>query len=72
MGRLKLIKKRLHVVKEQKELLMLEEAKLIRMARQKKAAMKELAKVKHEKVSLAMEEAKLVRILKQNGVSVGT
>ncbi len=67
MERLKLLQKRLHVVKKQKELLMLEEAKLIRVARQKKAAVKELAKVKKEKVSLALEEAKLVRVLKQNG-----
>ncbi|ASJ12320.1 MULTISPECIES: hypothetical protein [Thermococcus] len=67
MERLKLLQKRLHVVKKQKELLMLEEAKLIRVARQKKASMRELAKVKKEKIALMAEEAKLVRVLKQNG-----
>lgn len=67
MKRLKLLQRKLHVVKKQKELLMLEEARLVRMARQKKVAMKELAKVKKEKVALALEEARLVRVLKQNG-----
>ncbi|NJD99383.1 hypothetical protein E3E26_06240 [Thermococcus sp. LS1] len=67
MERLKLLRKKLHVVKKQKELLMLEEAKLIRLARQKKAAAKQLAKVKKEKAILMAEEARLVRVLKQNG-----
>jgi hypothetical protein len=67
MERLKLLQRKLHVVKKQKELLMLEEAKLIRVTRQKKVAAKKLAKVKKEKVALALEEARLVRVLKQNG-----
>lgn len=67
MERLKLLQKKLHVVKEQKELLMLEEARLIRAARQRKDAARKLAKIKKEKVALALEEARLLRVLKQNG-----
>ncbi|AEK72357.1 hypothetical protein GQS_02280 [Thermococcus sp. 4557] len=69
MERLKstLLQKRLEVVKKRKELLALEEARLVRMARQKKAAASELAKVKKEKVAIALEEAKLIRVLKQSG-----
>ncbi|NJE31038.1 hypothetical protein E3E38_08280 [Thermococcus sp. 18S1] len=62
-----LLQKRLEVVKKRKELLALEEARLVRMARQKKAAASELAKVKKEKVAIALEEAKLIRVLKQSG-----
>ncbi|WP_297436925.1 hypothetical protein [Thermococcus sp.] len=63
----RLLRKKLHVVKEQKKLLMLEEARLVRLARQKGATVKQLAKVKEEKARLMFEEAKLVRVLKQNG-----
>ncbi|WP_297069983.1 hypothetical protein [Thermococcus sp.] len=62
----KLLRKKLHVVKEQKKLLMLEEARLVRMARQRGAAVKQLAKVKKEKARLMVEEARLLRVLKQN------
>jgi len=61
-----ILEKKLHVVKEQKELLMVEEARLIRQARQKKVAAEKLAKVKKDKVALAFEEARLLRVLKQN------
>jgi len=68
MERLKsnLLQRRLEVVKKRKELLALEEARLVRMARQKKAAAAQLAKIKKEKVALAFEEAKLVRVIKQS------
>ncbi|NJE10165.1 hypothetical protein E3E25_04405 [Thermococcus sp. MAR1] len=62
-----LLRKRLEVVKKRKEFLALEEARLVRMARQKKAAASKLAKIKREKVAVALEEAKLIRVLKQNG-----
>ncbi|WP_198362100.1 hypothetical protein [Thermococcus pacificus] len=68
MERLKstLLEKRLEVVKKRKELLALEEARLVRLARQKKAAAAQLTKVKKEKFAVMMEEAKLLRALKQN------
>jgi hypothetical protein len=68
MERLKstLLQRRLEVVKKRKELLALEEARLVRLARQKKAAAAQLAKVKREKFAVMMEEAKLLRTLKQN------
>ncbi|ASJ07665.1 hypothetical protein A3L08_06670 [Thermococcus pacificus] len=61
-----LLEKRLEVVKKRKELLALEEARLVRLARQKKAAAAQLTKVKKEKFAVMMEEAKLLRALKQN------
>ncbi|WP_457751354.1 hypothetical protein [Thermococcus sp.] len=69
MERLKstLLHRRLQVVKKRKELLALEEAKLVRLARQKKESAIQLAKVKKEKFALMAEEAKLLRVLKQNG-----
>ena len=68
MERLKstLLQRRLEVVKKRKELLALEEARLVRLARQKKASAAQLAKVKREKFAVMMEEAKLLRTLKQN------
>jgi|GEM_PF-1366318 len=64
-----ILQKRLEVVKKRKGLLALEEARLVRMARQKKASAYKLAKVKKEKVATAIEEAKLIRVLKQKGYS---
>lgn len=67
MKNLRLIQKKLEVVKKHKELLMLEEAKLVRMMYQRKAGVsKKLAVVKREKVMALAQEAKLLRILKQN------
>jgi len=67
MRNLRLIQKKLEVVKKHKELLMLEEAKLVRMMYQRKASVsKKLAVVKREKVMALAQEAKLLRILKQN------
>ena len=68
MERLKstLLQRRLEVVKKRKELLALEEARLVRLARQKRAAAAELTKVKKEKFAVMMEEAKVLRALKQN------
>ena len=68
MERLKstLLRKRLEVVKKRKELLALEEARLVRLARQKKTAASQLAKVKREKFSVMMEEARILRVLKQS------
>ena len=64
-----ILQRRLEVVKKRKELLVLEEARLVRMAKQKKDVAVQLAKVKKEKFALMVEEAKLVRVLKQNGTS---
>ncbi|WP_297550411.1 hypothetical protein [Thermococcus sp.] len=61
-----ILHRRLEVVKKRKEILILEEAKLVRMAKQKKDVAHKLAKVKSEKLALMMEEAKLLRTLKQN------
>lgn len=69
MERLKstLLQKRLWIVKKRKEILALEEAKLARLARQKKESGVRLSKVKKERLALMYEEAKLLRVLKQNG-----
>ncbi len=68
MENLRLIQKKLEVVKKHKELLMLEEAKLVRMMYQRKVGVsKKLAVVKREKAMALAQEAKLLRILKQNG-----
>ena len=61
-----ILQRRLEVVKKRKELLVLEEARLVRMAKQKKDVAVKLAKVKSEKFALMAEEAKLLRALKQN------
>jgi len=66
-----LLQKRLQVVKKRKELLSWEEAKLVRLARQKKESAIKLAKVKKEKFALMAEEAKLIRVLKQKGYPTG-
>ncbi len=63
---IKLLKRRLDVVKKQKEYLTLEEAKLVRMARQKKKAIAALDRVKKEKFRVLAEEAKLIRVIKQS------
>ena len=60
-----ILQRRLEVVKKRKEYLVLEEARLVRMTKQKKDVAIQLAKVKKEKVALAFEEAKLLRALKQ-------
>ncbi|WP_297062392.1 hypothetical protein [Thermococcus sp.] len=61
-----ILQRRLEVVKKRKELLVLEEARLVRMAKQKKDVAVKLAKVKSEKFALMAEEAKLLRALRQN------
>ncbi|WP_297463252.1 hypothetical protein [Thermococcus sp.] len=68
MERLKstLLRKRLEVVKKRKELLAIEEARLVRLVRQKKASASQLAKIKRERIALAFEEARLIRVLRQN------
>ncbi len=66
MERLRLIERKLQVVKKQRELLMLEEAKLVRMMHQKKDAARSLAAVRKERFLLMTQEAKLLRFLKQN------
>ncbi|WP_456421645.1 hypothetical protein [Thermococcus sp.] len=64
-----ILQRRLEVVKKRKELLVLEEARLVRMAKQKKDVAVKLAKVKSEKFALMAEEAKLLRAIRQNGYS---
>ncbi|AJC72089.1 MAG: hypothetical protein J7K48_04955 [Thermococcus sp.] len=61
-----LLKRRLDVVKKQKEYIILEEAKLVRMAHQRKKVANRLEKIKKEKFRLLAEEAKLVRVIKQS------
>jgi len=62
-----ILKRRLEVVKKRKELLVLEEARLVRMAKQKKDVAVKLSKVKKEKFAVMAEEARLIRVLKQGG-----
>jgi len=61
-----ILQRRLEVVKKRKELLVLEEARLVRMAKQKRNVAAKLAKVKSEKLAIMEEEAKLLRALKQS------
>jgi len=61
-----ILQRRLEVVKKRKEFLVLEEARLVRMAKQKKNVALQLAKVKKEKMAIMAEEARLLRALKQN------
>ncbi|AHL22079.1 MULTISPECIES: hypothetical protein [Thermococcus] len=61
-----ILQRRLEVVKKRKELLVLEEARLVRMAKQKKNVAVKLAKVKSEKLAIMEEEARLLRALKQS------
>jgi len=70
MERLKLLERKLQVVKKHRELLMLEEAKLVRMMYQKKDAARSLAAVRKERFFLMSQEARLLRFLKQNGRSI--
>ncbi|WP_461864501.1 hypothetical protein [Thermococcus sp.] len=70
MERLKLLERKLQVVKKQRELLMLEEAKLVRMMHQKRDAAKNLAAVRKERFFLMTQEARLLRFLKQNKHSI--
>ncbi len=68
MERIKsILRRRLEVVKKRKELLALEEARLVRMAKQKKNVAVKLSKVRKEKFAVMVEEAKLIRVLKQSG-----
>ncbi|WP_199920018.1 hypothetical protein [Thermococcus piezophilus] len=69
MKRLKstLLQKRLQLVRERKKMLLLEEARLVRLSRQKKIAAEVLSKVRKEKFQVLMEEARLIRTLKQSG-----
>jgi hypothetical protein len=62
-----ILQRRLEVVKKRKELLVLEEARLVRMAKQRKDVAVKLAKVKSEKFAIMAEEARLLRAIKQNG-----
>ena len=64
-----ILQRRLEVVKKRKELLVLEEARLVRMAKQKKNVAVKLAKVKSEKLAIMAEEARLLRALKQSSYS---
>ncbi|MEO2152578.1 MAG: hypothetical protein ABGW50_07965 [Thermococcus sp.] len=64
-----ILQRRLEVVKKRKELLILEEARLVRMAKQKKNVAVKLAKVKSEKLAIMAEEARLLRTLKQSSYS---
>lgn len=66
MSGINLLKKKLSVVKKQKEFLLLEEAKLVRMARQRGGVVQNLEKVKKEKFRVLAEEAKLIRVIKQS------
>lgn len=61
-----ILKKRLEVVKKRKELLAFEEARLVRMAKQREEVAQKLSKVKRERFAVMAEEAKLIRILKQH------
>ncbi|WP_297487700.1 hypothetical protein [Thermococcus sp.] len=65
-GRINLLKRKLDVVKKQKEYLILEEAKLVRMSRQKKAVSRKLDKIRREKFQVLAEEAKLLRVIRQS------
>jgi len=63
-----ILHRRLEVIKKQKELLLAEEAKMVRMTRQKKGKEREirkLLKIKKEKFAIMAEEAKLLRFIKQ-------
>ncbi|WP_048146873.1 hypothetical protein [Pyrococcus abyssi] len=63
-----LLLKRLAVVRKRREALLLEEARLARMARQKKIKDVSLLRViRREKELLLREEARIVRVLKQAG-----
>ncbi|AIU70621.1 hypothetical protein TEU_09910 [Thermococcus eurythermalis] len=64
-----ILQRRLEVVKRRKELLVLEEAKLVRLARQKKNVSSKLSKVRREKLAIMAEEARLLRALKQSSYS---
>ncbi|MDV3104348.1 hypothetical protein [Thermococcus waiotapuensis] len=66
MNGIDLLRRKLNVVKKQKELLILEEAKLVRMARQREDVAKKLETVRKEKFRVLAEEAKLIRVIKQN------
>ena len=61
-----ILKRRLEVVKKRKELLALEEARLVRMAKQRKEVAHKLSKVKKERFAVMAEEARLIRIIKQH------
>ncbi len=63
-----ILHRRLEVIKKQKELLLAEEAKMVRMAMQKREReneLKKLIKIKKEKFAIMAEEAKLLRFIKQ-------
>ncbi|WP_010478766.1 hypothetical protein [Thermococcus zilligii] len=66
MNGIDLLRRKLNVVKKQKELLILEEAKLVRMARQREDVARKLERVRKEKFRVLAEEAKLIRVIKQN------
>ncbi len=55
------LERRLEVVRRRKEAVLREEARLIRLARQKRDVAMVLAKVKKEKLALMAEEAKVLR-----------
>jgi hypothetical protein len=64
-----ILQRRLEVVKKRKQLLIIEEARLVRMAKQRKDVAVKLAKVKSEKLAIMAEEARLLRTLRQSGYS---
>ncbi|MDI3475041.1 MAG: hypothetical protein PWQ79_695 [Thermococcaceae archaeon] len=68
MERIKsILSKRLEVVKLRKYAIIREEARLMRLAKQKKQVALQLAKVKREKLAVMAEEARLLRAIKQAG-----
>jgi uncharacterized protein YbbK (DUF523 family) len=64
------IERRLEVVRKRKEAVLREEARLVRLARQKKDVAVILAKIKKEKLAIMAEEAKVLRVLKQTSPSL--
>ena len=66
MGVKSILQMRLEVVKKRKELLIIEEARLLRMVKQKRMDARKLAKVRKEKLALMAEEAKLLRVARQS------
>ncbi|NPA47674.1 MAG: hypothetical protein GXO14_03385 [Thermococci archaeon] len=63
-----ILRRRLEVIKKQKELLLAEEAKMIRVKMQEKEKermTRKLVKIRREKFAIMAEEAKLLRFIKQ-------
>ncbi len=63
-----ILHRRLEVIKKRKELLFVEEAKMVRISMQRKErenTLKKLTKIRREKFAIMAEEARLLRFLKQ-------